>query len=313
MQNEVNYPYVWNAGTGEDFISFSRRNTAEIDACLLKYGAVLFRGFNVDSAERMRSCIDSFPGVSLRYVDGNSPRTHLKEAVYTSTEYPSDLFISLHSELSYAKTWPSRLYFCCAVEPQEGGNTLIASNKGILQDLPDDLVEMFERKGIKYVRNLHDDSGVRIGQSWRATYETDDRSVVERHCRDNDIQFEWKADGSLRTTQIRKAIAKHPRTGERVWFNQADQFHPSTNPSEIYEAIMELFGDNPFDMPHYACFADDSPIDPGMLDIIREVTGKHTVYFPWKHGDLLAVDNMLISHGRAPFSGPRKILVAMSG
>jgi hypothetical protein len=29
-------------------------------------------------------------------------------------------------------------------------------------------------------------------------------------------------------------------------------------------------------------------------------------------GDILMVDNMLVAHGREPFSGPRKILVAMA-
>jgi alpha-ketoglutarate-dependent taurine dioxygenase len=261
----------------------------------------------------MRKCIDAFPGNSLRYVDGNSPRTHLKEAVYTSTEYPPELFISMHSELSYASRWPSHLYFCCAVEPKQGGNTLLACNRSILRDLPAGLVDLFRNKGVKYIRNLHNDSGVRIGQSWRATYETSDRSVVEQHCRNNDIQFEWKEDGALRTIQVRKATATHPGTGEEVWFNQADQFHPSTNPPDIYEVIMDLFGDNPADMPHYACFGDDTPIDPGMLDTVRETARKHTAYFPWKAGDFLLVDNMLVSHGRSPFSGPRKILVGMSG
>lgn len=36
------------------------------------------------------------------------------------------------------------------------------------------------------------------------------------------------------------------------------------------------------------------------------------VAFPWQPGDVLVVDNMLVSHGRRPFSGERRILVAMS-
>jgi alpha-ketoglutarate-dependent taurine dioxygenase len=33
---------------------------------------------------------------------------------------------------------------------------------------------------------------------------------------------------------------------------------------------------------------------------------------PWQAGDILVVDNMLACHGRMPFSGPRKILLAMA-
>ena len=32
--------------------------------------------------------------------------------------------------------------------------------------------------------------------------------------------------------------------------------------------------------------------------------------FPWRRGDVLAIDNFAVSHGRLPDSGPREIAVA---
>jgi hypothetical protein len=36
------------------------------------------------------------------------------------------------------------------------------------------------------------------------------------------------------------------------------------------------------------------------------------VKFLWQVGDIYMLDNMLVSHSRAPFTGARKILVAMA-
>jgi alpha-ketoglutarate-dependent taurine dioxygenase len=63
--------------------------------------------------------------------------------------------------------------------------------------------------------------------------------------------------------------------------------------------------------PTHACFGDDSTIEEDVLDSVREAFKAHTVYFPWQQGDVLVIDNMLMAHGRAAYSGPRKILVAM--
>jgi hypothetical protein len=35
------------------------------------------------------------------------------------------------------------------------------------------------------------------------------------------------------------------------------------------------------------------------------------VQFPWREGDVLMLDNMLIAHARNPYAGERKIVVAM--
>ena len=33
----------------------------------------------------------------------------------------------------------------------------------------------------------------------------------------------------------------------------------------------------------------------------------------WERGDVAVIDNMLASHGRTPFDGERRVLVAMAG
>jgi hypothetical protein len=49
-----------------------------------------------------------------------------------------------------------------------------------------------------------------------------------------------------------------------------------------------------------------------VLDELRAIYRQETIMFPWRKGDLLMVDNMLVAHGRAPYSGTRRIVVGMA-
>ena len=294
----------------DNLLSWYRDNSELLEDKLLKHGAILFRGFGVNTILAFENFVKSVSGNLMDYVDGNSPRTKLANSIYTSTEYPAEYFISLHNELSYSSHWPEKLYFCCITAPKQGGETPMADSRKILKTLNQNLVEKFTLKQVKYIRNLH--SGKGMGVSWQDAFKTSDKSLVEEHNRKAGINFEWKKDGGLRLSQIRPAIAIHPHTGEQVWFNQAEQFHPSTLPKNIYEAMMFYFEGNEEELPQYACFGDNTPIDVSLLDEIREATCQQTVIFPWQEGDILVIDNMLVCHGRRPFVGSRKILVSMS-
>ena len=65
------------------------------------------------------------------------------------------------------------------------------------------------------------------------------------------------------------------------------------------------------DLPIHATFGDGTPISASDLDEVREAYRRAIVIFPWQEGDLLLVDNMKVAHGRKPFSGPRRVVVAM--
>lgn len=300
-------PGAAHAGT---FAGLWEGRRAEFDACLSRRGAVLFRGFGFSEQQVFESFLDGLGERKLDYVDGNSPRTKLGRHVYTSSEYSPEHFISLHNELSYAARWPARLFFCCVEAASEGGETPLVDGRVLLRELPAGLVEEFRRRGVRYIRYLHGGRG--FGPSWQKTFETDDPAEVEDYARRSGVQLQWTGDGSVRLTCVRPATAVHPGTGEEVWFNQADQFHPTTHPAHVYASMMALYRGREEQFPQNATFGDGSPIPPEYLDTIRELTRRLLVLFRWRRGDLLVVDNVLTAHGRMPFKGPRRILVAMT-
>ena len=66
------------------------------------------------------------------------------------------------------------------------------------------------------------------------------------------------------------------------------------------------------DVPANTYYGDGSPIEPEVLDEIRDAYGSATVSSAWRRGDILLLDNMLTAHSRTPYVGERKILVGMS-
>jgi alpha-ketoglutarate-dependent taurine dioxygenase len=273
---------------------------------LLAHGALLFRGYGMENVADLENFVRAFSGRKLlNYAGGTSPRTALNNnGVYTSTEYPAELVLSLHNELSYTNTYPNHLYFCCLIAPERGGETTLGDSRRILKRIDAEIVRLFKRKKVCYLRNLQPDKG--SGYSWQEAFETDDRQTVENHCRKIGASFQWKSDGRLRLSQIRPATITHPVTKEEVWFNQAEGFHASVLGEEIYQTIKE----DEYRLNSY--FGDGSPISLEILKHIRAVIENETIPHQWQKGDLLVVDNILAAHGRMPFSGARKISLAMS-
>ena len=59
-------------------------------------------------------------------------------------------------------------------------------------------------------------------------------------------------------------------------------------------------------------YGDGSEIEPDVLQHIRVASWQSAVGFRWRNGDLLAIDNMTVQHGRISFTGPRKVLAFLT-
>ena len=308
IQSGTSLPVVIQpALDGVDLAAWAQSNCEFIEAHLLKHGGILFRNFGVNSAAEFERIAKSICPQLLDYVGGAAPRIKVSGKVYTSTEFSPEHPISLHNELNYSNKWPMKIFFFCLEAPQQGGATPIADCRRILEIMNPEIKERFVKKKVMYVRNFH--SGTGPGLSWQNSFETADKVAVENSCRQAGTDFEWKDGDRLRVREVRPAVATHPKTGESVWFNQAELFHPSVLGDEMYEALLATMNND--ELPANAFYGDGSPIEISVLREIRRLYQQEAVLFPWRKGDILLLDNMLASHGRMPFVGPRKILVAM--
>jgi alpha-ketoglutarate-dependent taurine dioxygenase len=302
--NEDKFPVmITPAVDNVDLAAWCQSHTDEINAHFDKYGAILFRGFDLESAGDFEAVASAIAG-DLFAEYGDLPPESAGEKVYGSTPYPPDKMILFHNESSHLPTWPLRQFFFCVIPCQDRGTTPLLDVREVYHALDPEVLEQFETKGLEYVRNFSE--GVDV--PWQEFFKTDDQAEVERICSEAGMSCEWTEVG-LRIKQKARAVATHPRTGEKLFFNQIQLHHISCLDDETRDALSQLFDEE--DMPRNVYFGDGTPIPDEVVDRIGELFEELCVEFPWQKGDLIAVDNMIISHARRPFSGPRKLLVAM--
>ncbi|OON65265.1 TauD/TfdA family dioxygenase [Hymenobacter sp. CRA2] len=279
-----------------------KENEELVNQKLNEHGALLLRGFHVDTVEKFQQFIGAFKATPLQYRQRSSPRFEVAENVYHSTTYPADQHINMHSENSYAPQWAMRITFCCIQPAEQQGETPIADNRKVLRLIDPIIREKFQTKGVQYVRNM----SAGIGLPWQEVFQTTDRQVVEEECHNGGMAFRWAGADSLSLSWEHQAIYDHPYTQEPVWFNHAFFFNKYALPAEV-QASFAADGELPF----HTRYGDGSEISAAEIDNIRQAYEQATVRFPWQKGDVLLLDNMLMSHGRSPYKGSRQIIVSM--
>ncbi|MDA5282550.1 type I polyketide synthase [Streptomyces sp. Isolate_45] len=291
-------------GEGVDLPGWLRANRDLVESHLHRHGALLLRGFHSSSVAEFEEAAGAIcPTLFREY--GDLPREGESDQIYKSTPYPEDQSILFHNESSHLHTWPMRQFFSCIVAPQEGGETPIVDCRKVYAELRPELVEQFEKKKLRYVRNFIESVDV----SWSRFYGTDDPAEVERKCAEAGMGFEWSPDGTLKTWRVADGVLPHPRTGEMVFFNQLALHHVSCLDSETRQSLVDLYGEA--GMPRNVYWGDGSVIEDAVVDEIRALMDRESLAFPWQEGDVLVIDNMLVAHARRPFVGPRKIVVAL--
>ncbi|AEV85006.1 SyrP [Actinoplanes sp. SE50] len=281
-------------------------DTPAIRRRLLTHGAVLLRGFSVDGVDGFDRVVRAIGGEPLAYTERSSPRSTIKGQVYTSTDYPPEEEIFLHNENSYQARWPLTLFFYCAQPPATRGATPLADTRTVLRLIDPAVREEFTARGWMVVRNFSDDYGV----PWRQAFGTEDRAAVEAYCAANGMVPEWTGGTGLRTRARREAVHRHPVTGEAVWFNHLTFFHVTTLAPDISEALREMLDEA--DLPTNTYYGDGAPIPDDVVAHLRDCYRRALRRFDWQRDDVLVVDNMLAAHAREPYTGARRIAVAMT-
>jgi len=291
---------------GLELSSWIKSNSEFITSHLHVNGAIMFRGFNLKQDRDFVDVIGAFDftPVGAENFEESTPREKVSDGVYTTTSFPSDQTIALHSDYTASINGASKICFFCHTPSLIGGQTPFADTRRVFRGLDKEVREKFERLGWRLVRNY----GSGLGLSWQDTFYGKDKRAIERHCNDMSIDVSWNGE-KMSTSQTRSAIYTHPITGEDCWFNHIAFWHIENLPESVRNTMLEAVGVE--GLPFNTYYGDGSEIPAAVAHHIRDILFAEKKIFNWEKGDVLIADNILTCHGREPFKGERKVRVSL--
>jgi alpha-ketoglutarate-dependent taurine dioxygenase len=315
-------------------ISWIKNNEAEVQKDLLDYGAILFRGFDIQEPQDFEDVSMAIDNKLANDYLGTSPRDKKTEFVFSASELPWYYPIMQHCEMSYLSKPPRRLFFYAHITPEFGGETPICDFRKVYEQIDKKILEEFEKKGVITLRNYSPPNvkqGLNLAQlkGWESLFLTTDKEKIAEKCQEYGMEHEWLENDALRVLNRNTASMAHPITGKKAWFNHLQVFHPAAAYME-YEKIhqrqnkLRTFGMNLFTFLMYkvksittpaleqsmqVLFGDGTEIPNEYVQHITDVIWENLVIYPWQKGDIIAIDNYSISHGRLPYKGDRVVMV----
>ncbi len=217
-----------------------------------------------------------------------------------------------------------------------GGETPLCDFRALLRDLDPIVRARFQEKGVTTIRN-YAGPNEKAGKfdlwklkGWPEMFGTTDKAVVQAQSEREGLTVEWFKGDRLRLTNSQPAVRHHPETGEPVWFNHTQVFHLSAAAGEFrriarrqrmaatlglaaFAATMVAAKRarlKPEEQAMHCTYGDGSEIPDSDMEAVRDAIWKNLVAFRWQRGDVVAIDNYAVSHGRLPYRGERMVTVA---
>ena len=241
-------------------------------------GALLLRGFSGSLADFERFT----QTVAARFIhNGNDDREALGDQGRTRSVTPGQNYVGPHSEFSYTPFRPDLLFFYCMRPVAEGGASLLWDGRRIWRDMPDRIKEIFLKKDIMYRYR-----GVGAGAFSQFV---GDVSIAEL------CSFLDRVPG-LHYTRTRDALDID--YAAKAYVNEPGTSHLS-------------FSNSIAVVPETA-FGDGSTLDAMVRGQLLALALEQTVRIDTLPGDVIAIDNWRVMHGREAFSDPqRKMCIRM--
>jgi Taurine catabolism dioxygenase TauD, TfdA family len=302
QQEEMPIP-SFEAATDSPFL-WLQDMTAAIRDQLLVHGAVLIHGLPLDGPGSLAEARNSLGIGSFTPIEAFNHRSDFGNGILSPISWVQGRHICPFQESSFNKMFPSVVLTACITPPDGHGRAYLSDARRIAGHLPAHLADRVRTGGWTMTRAFNCGFGI----SWLEAFSVPGRAALEELFETEGIQSEWLPNGTLYTVRHRPGVISHPATGETCWFNQLAFLNAgSLDPTE--RAFMtRAFGKY---LPMNTFFGDGSPLSEEDLKAIDHAYDSVKIEVPWRRGDLLMTDNIIMAQGRSPLEGSPEFLIAL--
>lgn len=291
-------------GSGQPLLEWLGANVSTAKQRLVDDGFVLFCGFDTWSETTAQEVLTALGGDLLDDAYWSTPRANVASKTFTATEMTPNRTIPLHSEMTYMPAWPRMLAFHSLDVAETGGATTVCNLDDASEALSD-ILGPFAEKGVLYRRFYH--TGIDI--PWKTAFRTEDPAELEQIAAFAGMKVEWH-DGNILSTEHHAQGCVSAEDGRLLWFNQSNLFHTAALAPAARDQLSMLLGADR--MPRQSFYGDGSPIAPEIIDRVNTTLDDLTHEMEWQPHDVVIIDNLRFLHGRRPFTGTRRLFVAMA-
>ncbi|KAK1300819.1 Clavaminate synthase-like protein [Acorus calamus] len=287
---------LFPSNAGEDLAIAVAKERNRLSKVLKEHGAILFRGFDVGSAEDFSRVVEAFGWDEMGYV-GATTRVKMANRVFSANEIPLDQSINFHHEMALTKEYPSKIFFYCFEPAPLGGETSIVPSNVIVEKMEEQMLKFMEKVSdiglIFHITRPKEKIQGSVDNSWKCLLKTDDVVEAEKRVREklSCTSVKFNNDGTAKFT-YGPVNPVREFGGKKAWFL------PILGYSENKKGVDISFGDG-------------SDISREAIDAYKGILEENCVDLKWKKGDVLLVDNLTIQHARRAGRPPRAIYVSI--
>ena len=248
-------------------------------------GVILFKGFDI-RLDNISLFTDQY---TERYARPANRRTSKNKSIIREADYWEQshkiVDMPLHSESSFAPSWPEVLWFFCTVPPNSGGETTICDGISIWDKLSSTTKQFFLEQPLRYSLEIPVPPGFRKRPNKGKQPWIFPKPGISGY-------LDW--DREVISLQLLRYAVNDSRFPNRLCFSNhlLAMLEDETQIKQITMANGDLISDDIFSE-------------------IKEVSNTLIVDHNWASGDLIMLDNIRFMHGRRMFAqnDPRKILI----